>query len=454
MKSYDLVILGAGPGGYVSAIYASRLGLTTCLIEKDLLGGTCLNRGCIPTKVLLNAAKTLSSLKDASAYGIDILQHRFSPDRLFLRKDEIVSRLRRGISSLLSANKVDVVTGHGRIKARGVVEVNCEELRVRNIIIATGSSPQELTAMKFDGVRVLSSDGILNLTRIPKSILVVGGGVIGVEFSQFYNACGSSVSVVELMDRLLPLQEREIGRKLESLLRKRGVRVETSKGVERMETGGEGIVAHLSDGTELQAEVALVCAGRRTCTSGIGLEEAGVRLERGRVAVDEYLETSVKGIYSIGDVIGEPMLAHAASYEGIVACDNIAGKRRKVDFASIPHCIYTDPEIATCGMSEDEAKKGGADVKVAKFPYSASGKANVIGKGDGFVKIVGDGSGRVLGVEIFGEGACDLIGEASLAIANRMTVEAMARAVHGHPTISEVMGEASRLFLGTPIHCL
>jgi len=454
MKQYDLVILGAGPGGYVSAIYASRLGLATCLIEKDLPGGTCLNRGCIPTKVLLNAARILSSLTAASHYGIDVIQHRFSPERLFSKKDEIVSRLRAGISSLLTANKVDVVAGHGRIAGPGAVTADGREMRARNIIIATGSSARELPAARFDGTRVLSSDDILSRPMIPKSILVIGGGAIGVEYSQFYSACGSLVTIVELTDRLLPLQDREIGRRMETILRKRGVRVEASKTVERLEKAPEGVSALLSDGTTVEAEAALVCAGRRPCTSDIGLETAGVALERGRILVDGHLETGAKGVYAIGDVIGEPMLAHAASYEGIVACDNIAGRERTADYASIPRCVYTDPEIATVGMGEEEARRTIAGAKVATFPYAASGKANLIGKGDGFVKVIGDGSGRVLGVEIFGEGACDLIGEASLAVANRMTVEEMARAVHGHPTISEVLGEASLLFLGTPIHCL
>ena len=262
------------------------------------------------------------------------------------------------------------------------------------------------------------------------------------------------MTIVELTDRLLPLQDREIGRRMETILRKRGVRVEASKTVERLEKAPEGVSALLSDGTTVEAEAALVCAGRRPCTSDIGLETAGVALERGRILVDGHLETGAKGVYAIGDVIGEPMLAHAASYEGIVACDNIAGRERTADYASIPRCVYTDPEIATVGMGEEEARRTIAGAKVATFPYAASGKANLIGKGDGFVKVIGDGSGRVLGVEIFGEGACDLIGEASLAVANRMTVEEMARAVHGHPTISEVLGEASLLFLGTPIHCL
>jgi dihydrolipoamide dehydrogenase len=452
MKSYDLVIIGAGPGGYTSAIYASRLGLKVCLIEKEFLGGTCLNRGCIPTKVMFTAATLLTSLRDAGPYGVEVQDYRFSPERLFQKMDEVVFKLRGGISSLLKVNKVDLVDGLGVLKAKGVVEVGGEEIRAPHIIVATGSSPRSLGGMEFDGERILSSEDILKMRRIPKSILVVGGGVIGCEFSQFYNTVGARIDIVELMDALLPTQDREVGKKLEAMFKKRGITVHTSTKVENVEKLVNSVVATLSDNCKVECEAMLVSVGRALNSSDLGLEEIGVVLERGRIVVDEFLETNVKGLYAIGDVIGGPMLAHAASYEGMVACDNIAGKRRKVDFSLIPNCIYTEPEIASCGMQEEEARKLCPDCKVAKFPYLASSKAHVIGRTEGFIKVIGDARGRILGIEIFGERACDLIGEASLAMALGADVEQLAGAVHGHPTLSEIFGEASHLFLGKAIH--
>ncbi len=454
MKHYDLAILGAGPGGYTSAIYASRLGLTVCLVEKDLLGGTCLNRGCIPTKVMLNAAKLLGSVRDSSAYGIAVKDCQFLPEQLFRKMDEVVLKLRSGVSSLLKANKVDLIKGRGRLKAKGVIDLGGDEIGARTIIIATGSSPRTLEGLGFDGINILSSEDVLAMRKIPKSLLVVGGGAIGCEFSQFYSAVGVRVAIVEFMETLLPNLGREIGRKMEALFKKRGIEVHTSTKVERVDVREGVCEATLSDSSAVESEAVLVSVGRAFNSNDLGLEALGIAIDRGRIVVDEYLETNAKGVYAIGDVIGGPMLAHAASYEGMLVCDTIAGKRKKVSFSSIPNCIYTDPEIATCGLQEEEARKAFPDCKVAKFPYLASSKAHVLGKTEGFIKIIGDARGRVLGIEIFGEDACNLIGEASLAVALGADVEGIAGAVHGHPTLSEIFGEAGHLFLGKAIHTL
>ncbi len=452
MKGYDLAIIGAGPGGYVSAIYASRLNLKVCIIEQDLLGGTCLNRGCIPTKVMLEGAKLLASLEKASSYGVEVKDYAFSPARLFSKRDEVTARLRNGIQHLLKANKVDVIKGRGVLVSANVVSAGGGEIEAKNIIVATGSSPRELDSVKFRKDRVLSSDDVLRLSHIPKSMLIFGGGVIGCEFAEFYNAAGSRVYIVEIMDRILPGEDAEIARKLEAIFRKKGIEIHTGKKAEGVSVTDSSVSVTFQDNTRVEAEVALLAVGRGFNTSGLGLEEAGVALDRGRITVDPYMETKVKGIYAIGDCTGGPMLAHAASYEGIVACDNIAGKRRRVNYSAIPNCVYTEPEIASCGISEEEAKRDFPDCRTAKFPYTASSKASIMERREGFIKIIGTKEGRLLGVKIFGEGACDLIGEASLAVSLGAGVEDIARAVHGHPTLSEIFGDAAYLFMGRAIH--
>ncbi len=454
MQNYDLAVIGAGPGGYVSAIYASRLGMKTCLIEKDSVGGTCLNHGCIPTKVMLNCAAAIKSINAFRAYGVEVAGYNFAQEKLFSKREEVVTRLRSGIMSLLAANKVVLIKGAGRIKSQGLIDIAGALVGAKNIIIAAGSSPMDLPGMKFDDARILSSEGILRLKSIPKSIIIVGGGVIGCEFATFYNTVGSKVYIIELMDRLLPTMDRELGKRLEVILKKRGIDIHTSVRVGSMNNSGDMVLSELQDGHSIKSETALICVGRRPNTAGLGLEELGISLDKGRIVVNEFLETGVKGVFAIGDCINGPMLAHAASYEGTVVCDNIAGKKRRVDYNLIPSCIFTEPEIAACGLTEDEAKKLDPDSKAVKFPYMASSKAQVINSADGFIKMVGAKDGRLLGIEIMGHNACDLIGEASLAIAMKANIEDIANAVHAHPTLSEIFGDASHLFLGKPIHTI
>ena len=402
---------------------------------------------------MLTCAGYIASLKAAGAYGVEVAGYNFVQEKLFSKREEVVARLRNGILSLLKANKVDLIKGPGRIRSRGLVDVLGVEIGAKNIIIATGSISVELPDMKFDGARIVSSEGLLGLAAIPKSILIVGGGVIGCEFATFYNTVGSKVHVVELMDRLLPTMDRELGKRLEVVLKKQGVDIRTSTKVGSVRSSGDKVEALLQD-SKIESEVALICVGRRPNTSGLGLEGLGVLMEKGRIVVNEFLETNVKGIFAIGDCIGGPMLAHAASYEGMIACDNIAGTKKGVDYNLIPSCIFTEPEIAVCGLCEDEAKKAYPGSKAVKFPYMASSKAQVITRPDGFIKMVGDASGRLLGIEIMGHNACDLIGEASLAIAMKANIEDMAAAVHAHPTLSEIFGDASHLFLGKAIHTI
>lgn len=453
MTNYDIAIIGSGPGGYVAALYASHLKLKTCVIERDLLGGTCLNRGCIPTKALLNSASIVSTLKDAATHGIEINGYTINFHKMLSRKEEVVTRLRTGIETLFRANKIDLVRGTGEVLAPGAVRVDGKnEVSAKNIIVASGSRVAELQNINIDEKDILSSDGMLNIKELPKSVAIIGGGVIGCEFATLFNALGSKVTIIEFMDRLIPGQSREISKKLEMLLKKRGVDVFTSNSAESVTRQNGLLKLALSGAKTVEAEKILVAVGRKSNIEGLGLEAAGIKTEKGRIKVDEYLRTNIHNIFAIGDCVAGPLLAHKASYDGMLACDNILSKPRTVDYTNVPSCIWTDPEIASVGLSEEEAKTGRSDVKIAKFPYLASGKAFIKAKTEGFIKIVGDAQGSILGVEIFGEGACDLIAEAVLARTAGINIEQWSRVVHGHPTLSEIVQEAVHQFCGTPIH--
>lgn len=438
MGTYDLAIIGSGPGGYVAAIYASHHGLSVCVVEKGELGGTCLNRGCIPTKTLLQSVSILSKIKESKDYGIEVTGYNVNFPAMAARKDTVVKRLRVGIETLFKANKIDVVKGEAILTGEDAIRVSGTDIKAKSIIIASGSSPMAIPGAPFDEINICSSDGILNLKAAPKSITIVGGGVIGCEFACLFSALGAKVAIVELLDRILSTQSKEVSRKMETLFKKRGVTVATSTKFNPATTPG--------------AEKVLVAVGRKPNTERLGLESLGVKTEKGRISVDENLRTSVKNIYAIGDCVNGPLLAHKASYDGILACDNILGNARTIDYSNVPNCIWTDPEIASIGLTEEEAKAKYPDVKIAKFPYLGSGKALVMGRNEGFVKIIGGLRGNILGVEIFGEEACNLIGEAALARTAGINIKDWAHVIHGHPTLSEIFQEAAHIFYGTPIN--
>ncbi|MCX5686835.1 MAG: dihydrolipoyl dehydrogenase [Candidatus Omnitrophica bacterium] len=439
MRSYDLAIIGSGPGGYVAGLYAARHNLKTCVIEKDLVGGTCLNRGCIPTKSLLHSASLVNMLKEAPACGIEIDGYRVNFERVMMRKDEVVDRLRAGIETLLRANSIDLVRGAASLADHNTITAGQETISAKNIIIAAGSKVSGLPNLTIDESNILSSDGALTLKELPKSILIVGGGVIGCEFATLFNSLGVKVTIVELEERLIPSISREASKKLEAILKKRGVEVMTSTKIE---------------GVSRAAEKTLVCVGRVSNTEGIGLDKLGITTRGGRIVVDEYLRTKVKNIFAIGDCVAGPLLAHKASYDAMLAVDNICQKMRKVDYSNVPNCIWTNPEIASVGLTEEEAKAKYPDLKVARFPYLASGKAFIKGAVEGYAKIMGDSKGCIIGVEIFGDEACDLIGEAVLAKTMGIKIGDWAGVVHGHPTLSEILQEAAHIFSGTPIHSI
>ena len=439
MRTYDLIIIGSGPGGYVAALYASRLKRSVCVIERADLGGICLNRGCVPTKAMLYSASILSTIKRSKEYGIEVSGVTVNFPVIVARKEMIVTRLRAAIDTLFKANKIDLVRGNAKLTGTKTVTVNSEEYSARDIIIATGSRPMALPGMPFDEKRVYSSDGILDLKDIPKSIVIVGGGVIGCEFASLFNTLGSKVTIIELLDRLLPTQPKEVSRKLETLFKKRGIEVHTSTKFDPIPGPGPGI----------GKEKILIAVGREANTEGLGLEAIDIEVKNGRITVDENLRTHIKSIYAIGDCIAGPQLAHKASYDGMVACDNIMGNSRSVDYSSVPNCIWTDPEIASIGLNEEEARSKYPDLRIAKFPYLASGKACIMGESEGFIKMIGESKGNILGVGIFGIEACDLIGEAVLAKSLGVNIKDWARVIHGHPTLSEIFQEAARIFTGT-----
>lgn len=454
MKTYDLAIIGSGPGGYVAGLYASRHKLRTCVIEETSVGGTCLNRGCIPAKSLINAASAYSAVKSAGTFGINVDGCRIDFAAMLKRKEDTVLRLRTGIETLFRANKIDLVRGRGRLSGVDTIRIGgADPVKASAIIIATGSRAATPANLNVDERSILSSDGILSLRQVPPSLTVIGGGAIGCEFASLYNELGSKVAIVELTDRLLPAFSREASNKIGQIFRKRGIDVRTSVKVERSTIEG-AVKLTLSDGTSILADIALVSTGREPAIDGLGLAELGIGTHLGRIKVDEHLRTAAANIYAIGDCVAGPQLAHKASYDAILACDNILGKARAVDYSTIPNCVWTDPEVASVGLSEEDARAAHPDAKVATFPYLASGKAYIEGKPEGYAKIVGTAAGAILGVEILGAGACELINEAALAKASRVSIADWSRVVHAHPTLSEIVQEAARVFCGTPIHSI
>jgi dihydrolipoamide dehydrogenase len=444
-KEYDLAVIGAGPGGYAAALYASRKKLRVCVIEKADVGGTCLNRGCIPTKALVNSASVLSTIRNAPVFGIDVNGYSLNYPKVLARKNEVVSRLRTGIETLFRAGNIDLARGHAKLLGPKTVDIDHELLvHPQHIIIAVGSKVSGLPGIKIDEKDVLSSDGILEMTELPKSIAIIGGGVIGCEFANLFNAFGVKVTVVELTDRIVPGQSREASKKLETALKKSGVEVITSANVESLKKSGGSMNVCMSGQKTVGAEKVLVSVGRRPATDELDLEHYGVKTENGRIVVDENLRTSVQNIFAIGDCVAGPLLAHRASYDGMLACDNILGDARKADYSNCPSCVWTEPEVASVGLTEEEAKAKHPDCKVAKFPYLGSGKAYLLGRQEGYAKIIGDPGGRILGVEIFGYGACELIAEAVLAKTAGINIKDWAQAIHGHPTLSEILQEAAQ----------
>lgn len=457
MREFDIVVIGAGPGGYVAAIRAAQLGAKTALIERNTIGGTCLNRGCIPTKALYYSAKALDSAKHASDFGVNVGDVSFDLAKAVERKDGVVKKLVGGIEQLLKGNKVEVIRGDGFVESAGKVRITkadgTEELVCKSIIIATGSEPAMIPAFNIDRKNILTSTEMLDMKKVPESLLIIGGGVMGCEFASMFSSFGSSVMIVELLPTLLSTEDRMVSKAVAKRFKETGVQVLTEVQVESV-TAEEGRVkTRLKDGREFITEKVMVAIGRSFNSAGIGIDKLGVVIEKGRIAVDDRMETNVKGIYAIGDVTGKMLLAHVASVQGIVAVNNALGKDSRMDYSVIPAGIFTEPEIASVGLREKEAEERGIEVAVGRFPYAASGKALGMGETEGFVQIVSDpGTDKVLGCSIVGAHATDLIGEIALAMKTGATIKDITETVHAHPTLPEIVMEAAEDVHGMAIH--
>jgi len=463
-KTYDVCIIGSGPGGYVAAIRASQLGMSVLMVEKEpRLGGVCTLWGCIPTKALLHTADLLEEARHGGDVGVTAREVRLDMPAAMKHKEKIVRQSTNGISYLMKKNRVDVAAGFGRLAAPGRVVVAGADgaetaYAAKNVIVATGSTPRSLPGMNIDDKWILSSTSMLELAEIPKSLVVIGSGAVGVEFASMYARFGSKVTIVEVLPRIVPVEDEEISRELAASFKRQGISVYPETRVERLTKGDAGvelIARSPGDKTEtFRAEKVLMAVGRRPLTENIGLEALGVATEKGYVKVDAMMRTNVPGVYAIGDVLATPALAHLASAEGVVAVEHMAGKNPPpINYDQIPGCTYCSPEIGSIGLTEAKARERGYDVAIGKFPFSAVGKARILNEAAGFVKIVAEKKyDEVLGVHIIGPAATELIAEAGAALKLETTSEELVRTIHAHPTLSEAIHEAAEAVRGHAIH--
>ncbi len=451
MSAYDIIVLGTGPGGYVTAIRAAQLGMKTAVVEKESLGGVCLNWGCIPTKALLKSAQVFEYLKHASDYGLTVKDYDKDFDAVVNRSRNVAAGMSKGVQFLMKKNKIDVIEGYGKILTGKKVAVEKDgktsEYQAKHIIIATGARSRELPALPQDGQKVIGYRQAMTLKKQPKEMIVVGSGAIGIEFAYFYNAMGTKVTLVEYLDRIVPVEDEEVSKQLERSFKKSGITIMTQAEVTKVDTSGKGVSATIktAKGEEtLQADVVLSAVGIKTNIENIGLEEVGIAVDRDKILVDDFYQTNMPGYYAIGDVTKGPALAHVASAEGILCVEKIAGQQvTPLDYGNIPGCTYCSPEIASVGLTEAQAKEQGYDIKVGKFPFSASGKAQAGGNSDGFVKVIFDAKyGEWLGCHMIGAGVTDMIAEAVLGRKLETTGHEVLKAVHPHPTMSEAVMEA------------
>jgi dihydrolipoamide dehydrogenase len=456
MTSYDVVIVGGGPGGYVAAIRAGQLGLHTALVEREQIGGVCLNRGCIPTKALLRNAEVLTLIQRAKGFGITVEGVEADYGQAVDRSRRVVKRLTTGVQALLKKNGVEVIFGSARLRDSTtlVVEPDARLLTGQHIILASGSRPRTLPGVTVDGQRIMTYREAIVDRSVPRSVVIVGAGPIGMEFAEVYHAYGSEVTVVEMLPHLLPLEDEEVSQTMERVCRRKGLGFRTGARVETITETEDGLSLRLGDGEQLLAERVLIAIGVRPNSEDLGLESVGVATERGFIPVDEQMRTNVPSIYAIGDVTGKLPLAHVAMAQGVTAAEAIAGESPPaLNYNALPRCTYTSPQVASMGLSETQAKEQGFDVKIGKFPYRANGKALALDDYEGFVKIVSDGRyGEILGVHMIGPEVTELLPEFGLAMAMEATPEEIARVVHAHPTLSETLMEAALAVNGAAIH--
>ena len=457
---YDVVVIGAGPGGYVAAIKAAKLGLKTAIIEERRAGGTCLNRGCIPAKAMIHASSLYREMQEAERFGISTSDVTYDYGKIVAYKEETTDKLVQGVEQLLKANGVDVYDGKGTLLEEKKVRIRKEQedvvLEGENIILASGSKPLILPIPGMDSERVLTSDALFAMKEAPKSLIIIGGGVISVEFATVYANLGCKITILEAMPKLVPNMDKEISQNLKMILKKRGIDIHTSAAVQGVTTEDGTCTSHYIEKEqeqEVTADYVLCAVGRCPNTDGLFGENVKPDMERGRVLVNANFESSIPGVYAIGDLIFGVQLAHAASAQGIVVAEKLAGKEPSIDLSIVPGCVYTDPEIASAGMTEDQAKENGIAVKCGKFIMSANGKSIITQEERGFIKVVADeATGKILGAQMMCARATDMIGEFVTAITNGLTVEQMLRGMRSHPTYNEGIGEALEELEGGAVH--
>ena len=460
---FDVVIIGSGPGGYVAGIRAGQLGLKVAVVEKDpFLGGTCLHRGCIPTKALLENAEIYHKIQKSKEFGITVGDVTLDFNTVQSRKSSVVQKSASGVEFLFRKNKVERVIGFGTLAGKGIVEVKnggeTKKLSTKNILLATGSVPRDLPHIKSDGKRIINSDHILELKEVPKSMLVIGAGAVGCEFASIFSRFGTKVTLVEVMPQLLPIEDDEISKEFTRLFKKAGIEVYTEAKVDACEATDAGVktTMTLKNGKQqtVETELVLSAVGRRGLIENIGLEDSKIRIEKGIVQVDPYCRTDEPNVWAIGDIVRGPALAHKASAEGILVVEQIAGKEvRPINYDHVPNATYTDPEVASVGLTERKAREGGREVKIGKFAFTANSKAKILGESGGLVKFVsGAKYDELLGVHIVGPKATELIAEACVSLSLEATSESIARTIHAHPTLSEAMMEAAEAVEGAAIH--
>lgn len=465
--AYDVIVLGSGPGGYVAAIRASQLGFKTAVIEKESLGGICLNWGCIPTKALLKSAQVNEDIKHAKEFGIEATG-KVDFAAVIKRSRGVADKMSKGVNFLMRKNKIDVIMGFGKLKAKGQIEVTAADgkkqiVEGKHIIIATGARSRELPALKIDGKKIIGYREAMVLPQLPQKMIVVGSGAIGVEFAYFYNSMGTKVTIVEFLPRVVPVEDEEVSKELEKNFKKNGIEVMTSSEVTKVDTSGNGVKATVKTSSgeiTLDADVVLSAVGIAANIEGVGLEELGIKTEKGRIAVDQFYKTNVDGFYAIGDCVPGQALAHVASKEAIICVEAIANKEGKyhhqpqpLDYGNVPGCTYCSPEIASVGLTEKQARDAGYEVKVGKFPLSASGKASAAGHLEGFVKVIFDAKyGEWLGTHAIGYNVTENIAETVVARKLETTYQEVLNSIHPHPTISESVKDAIEAAYGEAIH--
>jgi len=455
---YDIIVIGSGPGGYVAAIRASQLGKRVAVVEKSELGGVCLNWGCIPTKALLKSAQVYAYCKNAAHYGVEIAGE-VKPDfaKIVARSRTVADTMSKGVAFLMKKNGIDTINGFGRVTGRGTVDVDGTVYRADNIILATGARPREMPFMPVDGEHVITSKQALTLPRLPESMIVVGSGAIGSEFACLYASLGVKVTVIEYMPQMMPLEDEEVAKQMERSFRKLRASVLTSTNVKSVVVNDEGKCSVEIEGKKgvetLTADIVLSAVGIKSNIEEIGLEECGIAVERDKIVVNGHYETSMEGVYAIGDIIATPALAHVASAEAIHCVEHICGLDPElVDYSTVPSCVFTSPEVASVGITERKAREAGIEYKVGRFPFTASGKATAAGDRDGFVKLIFDADDKLIGAHLVGANVTEMLGEPTLAKALGATAHGIARVIHAHPTMNEGIMEAAEAAVGAAIH--